>query len=63
MIHSNDWATGMIKEVLRGIDAQNAEDSVVNVSGAEGMIFWNFSEVVCRTDQTTSLNAAACHEA
>lgn len=63
MIHRNHWATGMIEEVLRRIDAENFENRVVNVAGAERMLFGSFAEAVGRTDQTSSLNAAACHEA
>ena len=32
VIHSNDWSTGMIEEVLGWIDAEDFEDRVMAVS-------------------------------
>ena len=63
MIHGNHWSSGMIQEVLRRIDAENFENRVVNVAGAERMLFGSFAETVGRTDESTALDAAACHEA
>ena len=46
MIHGNHWSSGMIKEVLRRIDAKDVENRVVNVAGAEGMLYGSFAEAV-----------------
>ena len=46
MIYRHDRASGMIEEVLRRIDAEDVEDRVVNVAGAERMFFGSFAEAV-----------------
>ena len=46
MIYRHDRASGMIEEVLRRIDAEDVEDRVVNVAGAERMVFGSFAEAV-----------------
>lgn len=39
MINSDHGPSGVIKEILGGIDAENMEDRVMNVAGAEWMLF------------------------
>jgi hypothetical protein len=63
VIHGNHWAAGMIQKVLRRIHTEDMENRVVNVAGTERMFFGGFAESIGGPDQTTALDAAACHKA
>ena len=63
MIDSDHGSAGVIQKVLRGINAQDPEDRVVEIAGAKRLFFRSFPEVIRGTDESTALNAAARHKA